>query len=202
MTTNKIALVTLALLLSTGASTRPTIAASSSASDWSRPYEQWWTCKRFLGNENQGEVILSKPALDWSDNDIVIAVGAHKDCWVKLRAAQINDCVRRGSRLDWCERYVSPISKAEYFEAQFRRIIMDARNLNNQRKAQQAAQIELANAEAQRRRNQAEKNAQQKQEQLREQTQLADIEAQRARDQATKDAQQKQEQLLALPRPH
>jgi hypothetical protein len=79
---------------------------------------------------------------------------------------------------------------------------MDARNLNDQRKAQQAAQIELANAEAQRRRNQAEKNAQQKQEQLREQTQLADIEAQRARDQATKDAQQKQEQLLALPRPH
>jgi hypothetical protein len=214
MTTSKIALVTLALLLSTGTGTRPTIAASD---------DRWFVnyvnahggCAFLFAREN--DLFRSKPATDWSDNNIVEAVNVYKGC-------EINNCTVSGNYRKtvglgtdpWCKAI---LSSTEYprafqdFEDRLRNVITPARNLENRRKAQKAAQVEVANADVQRNRDQATKDAQQRQEQLLEQArrdreaaedarqqQQARVEFEKAQAasrlaQAEDDAHRKQEQL-------
>jgi hypothetical protein len=118
-------------------------------------------------------------------------VRLYKDCVAKNHASQVNSCVAHraaaarvpnsgvpnsgnAGHRDYCERTVSESEQTTIFlERKFENgigsMVMGARNLDNQRKAQEAAQIALANAEAQRKLEQAEKDAQRKEEQLREQ---------------------------------
>jgi hypothetical protein len=176
VTTSKIALVTLALLLSTVAGTQSTNAAPAD------------DVKNFIiahGCFSAGAPMYPLPGggrafgtlgIDWSENDITTAVDIYGD-----RCASGDPLSRTKGEIKY------------NFEKNLRNFIEHDRNLDNQKKAQQVAQIALQQSEEQRKHDQAEKEAQQ----LLEQTRLTNIEAQKQRDQATKDAQQKQEQLLA-----
>jgi hypothetical protein len=168
--------------------------------------------------------LYGKPLIDWSDDDVAATIQMYNSCVTKMHTIHVNACVNQQMAnartpnsgvmpgtpplvlLNGCETRVSESDRgavlflSEKFKSGISSMVINARNLDNQRKTQQAAQIKLANAEAQRRRDQAEKEAKQRQEQLLEQTRLANIEAQKQRDQATKDAQQKHEQLLAQAR--
>jgi hypothetical protein len=103
--------------------------------------------------------LFGKPLLQWSDDDIATAVRVYKDCREKRRAALVDACIRaagqgtpfwrrgeagypRDVRTE-CERQnpLSPIVLQQIvgFESGLRNIIADARNLDNRRKTQEAA---------------------------------------------------------------
>jgi len=131
-----------------------------------------------------GAEMWGKPFLEISDDDIATATRAYRDCIAKLNVS--------------LGPIVGKLQPSPQFEPALRNAVMAARNVDNQKKAQQvdaielrkaqlreqarrdeeaaeeavrlqAAQIEVEKAEAQRKREQAE--AQRKQEQLREQAQ-------------------------------
>lgn len=106
--------------------------------------------------------LFGKPILKWSDDDIAASVRIYKECWAKRDVAQ-----RPG-------RGPSPFGQgaAVGFENNLRELVAKARNIDNQKKAKEAAQIELKKARAQSEREQAEEEAQRKQAQLREQARL------------------------------
>jgi hypothetical protein len=151
--------------------------------------------------------LFGKPLLQWSDDDIAAAVRIYKRCQEKRHAAIVDACIRgTGQRTPFwrrgevgragdirsdCERKnpVPPfvLQQIRDFEAGLRNIILDARNLDNQRKAQQAARIELEKAEAQRKGEQAEEQAQRRQEQLREQAKRDKEAAEEARQLAERE---------------
>jgi hypothetical protein len=211
--------------------TRPTIAASPAEEFRNRVIAQGGCANIHIFSdaipkfpkmpERLNEAILyGKPLVDWSDGDVAATIRLYKDCVALLHASQVNSCVARGNagRRDYCEKTVSEsdrslLSLQHSFENNVGSAVMGARKLDNLRKAQQTAQIELAKAESQRKRDQAEKDAQQQQEQLREQAQRDREAAEEARQQqqarvefekaqaerrlaqAEEDAHRKQEQL-------
>jgi hypothetical protein len=92
-------------------------------------------------------ILFGKRLLDWSDDDIATAVRIYKDCVAKNHADAVNRCVRVGGRD--CERKIGESERnyAATFELRFERglrnVIIDARNRDAQRKAQETARIEL-----------------------------------------------------------
>jgi hypothetical protein len=106
-----------------------------------------------------------KPFLEISDDDIATATRAYRSCIARsnVSLAAIAEAAHIGR--------ATPVQPSPQFESALRNSVMAARNLDNQKKAQQAASGELEKEQAQRRLDRAEEEARAKQEQLRERAQ-------------------------------
>jgi len=119
-----------------------------------------------------------KPVLDWSDDDIAAAVRVYQECQVKDREKAMKTCLSNPFHdRARCERSFIHYGDAGEFRTELVGVISAARDLVAQRKAKEAARIELENQKAQKARERAEQEAQQEreraeQEAQRKQTQL------------------------------
>jgi hypothetical protein len=124
--------------------------------------------------------LYGKPLIDWSDNEIAETIQFYRDCDAKNHAAAVDFCIANrtaasrignsgvprssstASHRGYCENIIPWSAQKDSerrFEDNIKSKVMSARNLDNQKRAQQAAQVEIEKAEAQRRREQAEKDS-------------------------------------------
>jgi hypothetical protein len=150
--------------------------------------------------------MFGKPLIQWSDEDLAVAARIYKDCEAQLHNKMISFCMQGGSRdRQYCEQG-NPASlgltAARLFEANVRDTVMLARNMDAQRKAQEAARIKAQQDQlqyqAQRDKEAAEEAARQEAERVQLQKEQLQYQAQRdkeAAEAATRSTELEKSQL-------
>jgi hypothetical protein len=163
-----------------------------------------------IDRKNVNTPMFGKPLIQWSDEDVVATIRAYKDCDAQLHNSVIEYCMRGGARTrQWCEQANVPglgMKMALRFETDVRDTVVVARNMDAQRRAQEAAEIrarkEQLQYQAERDREAAEAAARQAElenSQLSEVTRQAE-QARRAREEAEQKLRQLREAAAAQQR--
>ena len=113
--------------------------------------------------------LFGKPVIKWSDDDIARALRVFHDCEVRDIAAATSGLRADNPQKTFIFKFWA--TKEKMFETGLRDIIMTARNIDSQEKAQKQGKIDLEKAQAERRRAQAEEEAERKEQELRAQAQ-------------------------------